>query len=109
VHDNDGVVALRSDGVDELIARIPEGEVIAVTLIAIEDDVSFTSGSVCENNASTTNLRDTVSKGSLLGVGVVVNDALDRTAVAEDLGLDGLEGSDEVREVSYRIISKCER
>lgn len=100
VHDDNGVVALGSNGVNELITGIPQSEVVAVTLIAIEDDVSFTSGSVCENNARTADLRNTVSKGSLLGVGVVVNDALDGAAVAEDLGLDGLKGSHEVREVS---------
>lgn len=77
VHDYDSVVALRGNGVDELITSIPQSEVVAVTLIAVENDVSFTSGGVCEDNARTADLRDAVSKSGLLGVGVVVDDALD--------------------------------
>ena len=107
VHDDDSVVALRSDGVDKSVTLVPKCKVVAVTLIAIEDDISFTSGSVREDNARTTDLSDAVSKGSLLGVSVVVDDALDGAAVAEDLSLDGLKGSNKVGEVSCEMISMC--
>jgi hypothetical protein len=107
VHDDNSVVALGSDGLDEGVTFVPESKVVAVALVSIEGDVSLASSGICEDDASTADLRDTVSKGSLLGVGVVVDDALDRATVAEDLGLDGLEGSYEVREVSCKLISKC--
>jgi hypothetical protein len=107
VHDNNGVVALRGDGVDKNVTVIPKSKVVAVALIAVENNVSLASISICENNACAANLGDTVSKSSLLGDSIVVDDALDRAAVAKDLSLDGLEGSDEVREVGCTLISKC--
>jgi len=105
VHDDNGVVALGSNSVDESVTLVPKGEVVAVALIAIEDNVSFTSISVGEHDAGTADLESTVSKGSLLGVGVVVDDALESATVAENLGLDGLEGSNKVREVGCKVIS----
>jgi hypothetical protein len=107
VHDDNGVVALGSNSVDELITGIPKSEVVAVSLIAIKDNVSLASIGVREHNACTTNLESTVSKSSLLGVGVVVDDALEGAAVVENLSLDGFEGSNEVREVGCRVISVC--
>lgn len=105
VHDDDSVVALRSNGVDELVTSIPKGEVVAVTLIAIEDDVSLTSVGVRKDNAGTADLESTVSKGGLLSGSVVVDDALESAAVAENLSLDGLEGSNKVREVGCEVVS----
>jgi hypothetical protein len=107
VHDDNGVVALGSNSVDELITSIPKSEVVAVSLIAIKDNVSLASIGVREHNACTTYLKSTVSKSSLLSVGVVVNDTLESATVVENLGLDGLEGSDKVREVSCKVISVC--
>lgn len=108
VHDDNGVVALGSDSVDELITGIPKSEVVAVSLISIEDNVSLTSIGVREDNASTADLKGTVSKGRLLSVGVVVDDALESATVVENLGLDGLEGSDKVREVSCKVVNVCQ-
>jgi hypothetical protein len=99
VHDNNSVVALGSDSVDEDVAVVPEGEVVAVALVAIEDDVAFTGSSVGKDDACTVDLLSAVGKSSLLGNSVVVDDALDRSTVAKNLGLDGLKRSDQVREV----------
>jgi hypothetical protein len=66
VHDDNSVVALRGDGVDKNVTVIPKSKVVAVALIAVEDNVSLASISICENNACTANLGDTVSKSSLL-------------------------------------------
>ena len=43
-----------------------------------------------------------------MGVGVVVDDALEGTAVVENLSLDGFEGSNKVREVGCKVISVCQ-
>lgn len=108
VHDDNGVVALGSNSVDELVTSIPKSEVVAVSLIAIKDNVSLASISVREHNACTADLKSTVSKSSLLSVGVVVDDALEGTAVVENLSLDGFEGSNKVREVGCKVISVCQ-
>jgi len=105
VHDNDGVVALRSNSVDESVALVPQGEVVAIALIAIKDNVSLTSIRVCENDACTIDLESAVGKGGLLSIGVVIDDTFESATVAKHLGLDGLERSDKVREVGYKVVS----
>lgn len=108
VHDDDGVVALRGDSVDKSVAIVPKCEVVTVALIAIEDDITFASVCVREDNAGTFNLLGTVSEGSDLSGCGVVEDALDRATVAENLSLDSLEGSDKVREIGYTVVSVLE-
>lgn len=46
-----------------------------------------------------------MSEGSLLGVSPVVDDALDRAAVLQNLELDSLKGGNEVREVGYEAVN----
>jgi hypothetical protein len=107
VHDNNSVVTLRGDGVNKDVTVVPKSKVVAVALVAVESNVSLASISICENNACTANLGDTVCKSSLLGDSIVVDDALDRAIVAKNLSLDSLERSYEVREVSCKLVSKC--
>ena len=41
VEHNDGVLAEACDMADNFLATLPESKVVAVTLIAIDDDVAF--------------------------------------------------------------------
>lgn len=99
VDDNDSVVALAGDVLDQRVAVVPESKVVAVTLVAVYDDVALAGISVDENNRNTADVWHATSQGRDLAVGVVIGDRLDELAVASDLSLDGLEGSDEVWEL----------
>jgi hypothetical protein len=43
VKHNNGVLAEICDMADDFLTTLPEGKVVAVTLVAIDDDVAFTS------------------------------------------------------------------
>lgn len=53
VHDHDGVVAVLSDGVDDILPVLPEGEVVPVTLIAVHADETLTCIGVDEDQRDT--------------------------------------------------------
>lgn len=101
VHDNNRVVAVASNSVDHVRAVVPQGEIVAIALVSINNDVTFTSITVGKDNASTayTWLRDTGSQSSGLVESRIVNDRFDRALAASDFGLDCLEGCNEVWEV----------
>ena len=99
VHNDDSVVALRRHVRDQVVTVVPESQVVAVTLIAIDSDVTLTGVGIGKDETDTVDLGSTTGKSSLLSVGVVISDALDVATLAADLGLDRLERSDEVWEV----------
>lgn len=96
VDNNDGVLASVSNGVDELVAVAPEGQVVAVTLVALKVDVTLTALGVDKDNGSDVGLADE----SLGGIGLVVaEDAFVASSVLDSLVLESSVGGNEVREL----------
>lgn len=97
VHDDDGVGAVRRSVEDELVAAVPQSQVVTVTSVAADVDVALAGVCVREDEAG----------GGLLGSGidgsvvVVAEDALDDRCgvLLVGIGLDRGKGVDEVREV----------
>ena len=93
--DDDGVIAVGRDGLDQSLSVIPEGKVLPVADVTIHLKVSLAGIRSDEDQAREGNLGGGID----LGVGIVVDNGLDDTAVLDGTALDGLEGSDEVGEV----------
>lgn len=95
VDDNDGVLTGGGNGLDQVVTVVPESKVLAVTTVSVNINVSLTRVGRDESQTD-----GSLASGILdLGVGVVVKDGLDDLAELQGLGLDGLEGSNEVGEV----------
>ena len=77
------------------LAAMPESQVVAVTSIAIDGDVSFTRVGVDKDDGDASLAGHCLD----LRVGIVVGDGCEDSAVVGDLALDRLEGSDQVGEV----------
>ncbi len=100
MHDYDGVVVFRSDGINQIIAVMPRGQIVPVSRVAVDGYVTFTRVGVDEY------YRDL----GLLGVyargkGVpVVQPPVDARAVLACADLNGLEGLES--EASYILSIK---
>ena len=75
---------------------MPDSEVVAVTHVTVNGDVTFTRVGVDKDDSVT----DLASHCLDLRIGPVVGDGGDDTAVVSDLALDGLKRGDQVREIS---------
>jgi len=96
VNDNNGVVAQRGDVLDQSLTTLPKSEIVAVTSVAINGDVTFTRIGVDEDDSGVSLASHSLD----LSVGIVISNRSNDTAVVSNLALDRLERSDEVREVS---------
>lgn len=96
VENNDNVGVDRGNSLDEVIAVLPESQVLAVTSVAVDVDVAFTTVGVGKDDGSAVGLANEVL-GSL-GL-VVAEDALVASAILDSLVLDSGVGGDEVGEV----------
>ncbi|KAI6766982.1 hypothetical protein HG531_011342 [Fusarium graminearum] len=91
------VVPLDSrDVLDELIALLPQSEVLAVAVVAVNLDVALTRIGIGKDNGGDVGLAD---KSLCLGPLVVVEDALITSTVLNSLERDALVGGDKVGEL----------
>ena len=96
VDNNNGVLASIGNGVDELVAVAPKGQVVAVTLVALKVDVTFTALGVDKDNGGDVGLTDESLGGSGL---VVAKDAFVASSILDSLVLKCGVGGNEVREL----------
>jgi hypothetical protein len=118
VKHNNSVLAETCNVADDSLASLPESEVVAITLITIDDDVTLSSVGIgedwvimlvgtrgCLSNASLTDTSTidfvgTLSKNIDLAEGSTIKDTFNRLAVRAYFGLDGRVRCNQVREVS---------
>lgn len=92
--DDDGVEALTSHVLDECVSLVPEGQVVAISLVRVDGDISFSTVGVDEYDA----LVGLTGDSSRSDVVEIAEDRFDdggRTVLAE-VRLDGGQGVDEV-------------
>ena len=95
VDDDDSVVAERGDVHDQVVAALPQGQVVAVALVAVDDDVSLPSVGVDEDDRG----RGAHGERLDLTVGEVVGDGLEHSTIADEFVLNGRLRSDKIGEV----------
>ena len=88
---NDGIVTEGRDVLDQSVAGSPGSEVVAITEVSVDSDVTLAGVSIDEDNSN----ADLRGQRLNLRVGVVVENRADSATIVCDYALDGFERSDE--------------
>lgn len=99
VYHHDCVVTLACNVLNDGFAVVPECEIVAITFIAVYNDVALARIGVGKHQADATDIVSSSSECCDLRVGIVVRNRLDTATVAADFRFDGLQRCDDIREV----------